>query len=180
MPGRSGPRTGSTAGCAIAAGECRNLVAVKLDRLFRDTADACFTVAALDKLGVSLHVIDMGGASLDTRSAIGKSFLQIAAVFAELERNLISERVAAAMQKCKADGRITGSVPYGFKRVPGTNRIKEDPGEQETIAIANIYRDQGLSLREVGVQLSKRGIHPRGSNNGWAPQQVKNLIAAGG
>ena len=45
-----------------------NVVALKLDRLFRDAADALGQTKAWDKGGISLHLCDMGGSAVDTSS----------------------------------------------------------------------------------------------------------------
>ena len=73
-------------------GPCTAVVAAKLDRLFRDAADCLNMSRRWDDAEVGLHLIDMG---IDTRSAMGRAFLTMAAGFAELERNLIGERTKA-------------------------------------------------------------------------------------
>ena len=40
--------------------------------------------------GVSLHLVDFGGTTINTGSAMGRMFLTMTAAFAELERNLIA------------------------------------------------------------------------------------------
>lgn len=80
----------------LQSGQVGGVVVTKLDRAFRDTID-CLTIAReWDDLGVGLHLLDIGGMSLDTRSAIGRYFLTMLAGFAELERGLIAERIRAA------------------------------------------------------------------------------------
>ena len=69
-----------------------HIVALKLDRLFRDAADALHQSRAWDKAEIALHLVDMGGQSLNTASAMGRFFLNMMAGVAELERNLIAER----------------------------------------------------------------------------------------
>ena len=60
---------------ALHRGTVAHIVALKLDRLFRDAEDALHHTKAWDKAGVSLHLLDLGGASLDTSSAMGRMFL---------------------------------------------------------------------------------------------------------
>lgn len=52
---------GSRVLTAVSQGQACHVVALKLDRLFRNTIDCLTTVQAWDKAGVSLHLIDMGG-----------------------------------------------------------------------------------------------------------------------
>lgn len=82
-----------------------------LDRLFRDAADALVQTRAWDRAGVALHVVDMGGTSLNTASAVGRMFLTMTAAFAELERSLVSERTSAAMQQRSVSDSCTGWCP---------------------------------------------------------------------
>ena len=56
----------------------------------------------------------MGGQAIDTSSAMGRMFLTMAAGFAELERNLISERTKTALQHKRKNGHLVGAVPYGY------------------------------------------------------------------
>src|SRR5215468_9096771 len=49
-----------------------NVIALKLDRLFRDAEDALRQTKAWDRAGITVHLIDMGGSSLSTASAMGR------------------------------------------------------------------------------------------------------------
>jgi site-specific DNA recombinase len=49
----------------------KHVIAVKLDRLFRNAADALSQSEAWDKSKCSLHIIDMGGSAIDTASRYG-------------------------------------------------------------------------------------------------------------
>jgi DNA invertase Pin-like site-specific DNA recombinase len=75
---------------ALSRKRARHVVAVKLDRLFRNAADALNQTEQWDKAKCALHVIDMGGSAIDTTSAMGRMFFTMAAAFAEMERNLTS------------------------------------------------------------------------------------------
>lgn len=101
----------------LQSGQVGGVVVTKLDRAFRDTID-CLTIAReWDDLGVGLHLLDIGGMSLDTRSAIGRYFLTMLAGFAELERGLIAERIRAALShKAAAGWYWTGPVPFAMLR----------------------------------------------------------------
>ena len=86
----------------VARREVSHVVALKLDRLFRNAADALAQTEAWDKAGVGLHLVDMGGQSLNTSSAMGRMMLTMMAGFAEFERALIAERTASALAHKKA------------------------------------------------------------------------------
>ena len=65
----------------------RHIIAVKIDRLFRDVPDLLTTVDELRKEEIDLHLLEYNGATLDTSSAMGRFFLTVIGGIAELERN---------------------------------------------------------------------------------------------
>src|SRR5579872_113252 len=58
----------------LESGVC-HIVALKLDRLFRNAGDALATVEEWEAAGVHLHLIDMGGQPVNTASSMGKMIL---------------------------------------------------------------------------------------------------------
>ena len=62
----------------------QHVIALKLDRLFRDASDCLVQTKLWDKTGIGLHLLDMGGQSINTASATGRMFLTMSAGFAEL------------------------------------------------------------------------------------------------
>ena len=95
-------------------GEARHLIVAKLDRLGRSAVDVLGTVQELDRLGVALHIVDMGGESLSTVGPIGKFMLCILAGVAELEREMIRSRIKDVLGHKFAQGKLTGTVPFGW------------------------------------------------------------------
>ncbi|MGG5890993.1 recombinase family protein [Falsiroseomonas sp. HC035] len=132
------------------------VVALKLDRLFRNAHDALGRMAHWDKASVGLHLIDMGGAAVDTRSAMGRMMLTMMAGFAQFERDLISERTAASLQFKKRQRAVYGPIPLGFAR-EGDNLVRD---EREALLVARIrlLRDQGVPLRKIANALNADGI----------------------
>lgn len=160
---------------ALRCKEAEGVIAWKLDRLFRNCAECLVTVEDWDKRGISLHLIDLGGQAVDTRSAMGKFFLTVIAAMAELERNQIRERTSNAMQHMKANGEYTGGrVPYGFSEVDG--KLKLHDLEQLAIEMAKTFRDRGKSLRWIGEELCRLGHLPRNGGK-WHASQIKLLVA---
>jgi site-specific DNA recombinase len=133
------------------------IVALKLDRLFRNAADCLATVEGWDRAGVAMHLVDMGGASVDTSSAMGRFFLTIMAGAAEMERNQICERTSMAMQHKAERGEYTGGAArYGFDAGPDGMLVRNE-AEQAVVALARSLRSEGMSLRAVASELAKRG-----------------------
>ena len=93
------------------------IVALKLDRMFRNTADALDTVAALNGRGVKLYLADMKG--YIAGDAAGELHFSMLASFATFERRRISERICDAKRHQKARAIYSGGdVPFGYRKVP--------------------------------------------------------------
>jgi DNA invertase Pin-like site-specific DNA recombinase len=157
----------------VASKKVRHVVALKLDRLFRDAEDALRQTRAWDKAGVALHLVDMGGQTLNTATAMGRFFLNMMAAFAELERNLIAERTATALVHKKAHRQAYSPTPYGFDRVG--KELSENPQEQEIIAQIFTWRQNGWSLRKIAAELNRRGV-PTKQGGKWYAATVRYLL----
>lgn len=157
----------------IARKKVKHVVALKLDRLFRDAEDALRQTRAWDKAGIALHLVDMGGQTLNTATAMGRFFLSMMAAFAELERNLIAERTATALAHKKAHREAYAPTPYGFERVGDT--LQENTQEQEIIAQIFAWRQAGWSLRKIAAELNKRGV-PTKQGGRWYASTVRYLL----
>jgi DNA invertase Pin-like site-specific DNA recombinase len=137
------------------------VVAYKLDRLFRNCGDCLMTTAEWDKKGVALHLVDMGGQTLDTSSAMGRFFLTVMAGAAELERGLVVERTVFAMAHKKELGQRVGEIPYGLRLSTDDVTLLPDDGEQAVIAAVREARRRGLSQRAIAAELARQGFVSR-------------------
>src|SRR2546428_1377702 len=63
----------------------------------------------------------------DTTTPMGKAFLGMLAVFAQLERDTISHRTREALRHVQASGKHVGAPPFGFKI--GQNGLEPVSGE---------------------------------------------------
>jgi DNA invertase Pin-like site-specific DNA recombinase len=131
------------------------VAALKLDRLFRNAHDALGKMAEWDRANVGLHLIDMGGAAVDTRTAMGRMMLTMMAGFAQFERDLISERTAASLQYKKRQRTAYGPTPLGFAR-EGDSLVED---ERETALVGRIraMRGGGMSMRRIADALNTEG-----------------------
>ena len=82
----------------IQTGRYSHVIVTKLDRMFRITSDVILTIDDLEDMDVGFHIINMGGQSLDTTSAMGRFILIFIANVFELERRIISERTRGRIQ----------------------------------------------------------------------------------
>jgi DNA invertase Pin-like site-specific DNA recombinase len=150
-----------------------HVVCLKLDRLFRDAEDALRQTKAWDKAGVSLHLVDMGGQSLSTGSAMGRMFLTLMAGCAELERNLVAERTASVLAHKKQQGKVYNHTPFGFERVG--DRLVAAVGEMAMVRLMHERREDGWSLAMIADAFN--ADHIPGKNGGkWYGRTVKNIL----
>jgi len=157
----------------VARKKVKHVVALKLDRLFRDAEDALHQTKAWDKAGIALHLVDMGGQTLNTATAMGRFFLNMMAGFAELERNLIAERTATTLAHKKTHREVYSPTPYGFDRVEES--LTENAQEQETLAQIFAWRQAGWSLRKIAAELNRRGV-PTKQGGQWYASTVRYLL----
>jgi len=98
--------------CLAALQEGDTLVVWKLDRLGR-------RIVHLKEMVERLHARGIGFQSvmeeINTKTAVGKMFFHLLCVFAEFERDLISERTKAGLAATKANGtRLGRPREYGY------------------------------------------------------------------
>jgi len=153
--------------------EAGHIVALKLDRLFRDSIDALTMTRKWDKAGISLHLVDMGGQAINTGSAMGRFFLNTMAGFAELERNLIGERTEAALSHKKENKEVYSTIPYGYTREG--NKLKENQEELSVIKIIKELRENNYSLQKIADYLTAKGYKTKKGGN-WFPSTVSYIL----
>lgn len=158
---------------AIRCGEVYHVIALKLDRLFRDAENALAQTRHWDKLGIALHVIDMGGSALNTGGAMGRAFLTIAAAFAELERNLIRERTATALRQKKVNLQVYSPTPLGYRREGKV--LVADPDEAAVVARIRDLRANGLSLRAIAAELAAARIRTK-TGRSWHASTIARIV----
>jgi DNA invertase Pin-like site-specific DNA recombinase len=141
------------------------IIAPKLDRLFRSALDALQVVEDLKKRGVSLHLLDLGGDV--SGNGVSKVFMTIAASFAELEREKISERTRDAKRYLSSQGVfIGGSRPFGYDIVEDADVKRLVPNEAEQVVVDRMkaMRQGGSTFRDIAAV------------TGHQPMSVKRIL----
>src|SRR3984957_1667635 len=90
------------------------LVVCKVDRLARSTVGLWAIVEQLEAVeegGAALRILNLGGETVDTKSATGKLILTIFAGFAQFEREMMLERQSEGIAKAKSEKRYLGRKP---------------------------------------------------------------------
>jgi DNA invertase Pin-like site-specific DNA recombinase len=144
------------------------LIVAKLDRAFRDAADALVKVKQWKAAGVKLILADMGNEPVN-ENGHSQLFFTILAGFAEWERTRILERTASGRDAKKAaGGHIGGSAPFGFDKAKDEHGVEYSgkaarlvPNRTQQAAIETIReaRAAGFSLRATAeLAAQKHGI----------------------
>lgn len=154
----------------IESGEVKAIIVYKLDRLSRKVVDTLTLIERVEKASSAFHSIQE---KVDTHSAIGKFFLTITAAFAEMERNVISERTKDALSYKKSQGAYLGAVPYGYQ-LEG-EELTEDQPETESIETILAMRQAGATFQAIATHLNEKGISTKRDRK-WYPTTVKNVI----
>ena len=181
---------------AIRSGRVKHVVALKLDRLFRSAEDALRRTSEWDKAGIALHLVDMGGQSMNTGSAMGRMLLTMMAAFAEFERNLIAERTTFALAHKRSQAKVYANTPYGCERTGegitksmarrgGTETARGESGpdlvenaaERMVIEQMKIARAGGLSLRAIAGMLNAEKVPCKRGGQRWYASTVGKILS---
>jgi DNA invertase Pin-like site-specific DNA recombinase len=124
---------------------------------------------------MSLHILNLGGQTIDTATPTGNFFITVMAGAAELERNLIRERCQEGRNKRQKEGRRIGEIPYGWDFDKATNTLVINDQERKTIQRIFQLRREGMTLRAISEALNKDKI-PSKKNGKWTHTQVHRLL----
>ncbi|MDH0122128.1 recombinase family protein [Stutzerimonas stutzeri] len=116
------------------------LVVTKLDRLGRNAMDVRSTVELLDKKGIRVHCLALGG--VDLTSPAGKMTMSVIASVAEFERDLLIERTQAGLERAKAEGKALG-------RPAATNESDVQKLKAEGLSQSAVAKELSVSLSTV-------------------------------
>jgi DNA invertase Pin-like site-specific DNA recombinase len=125
-----------------------------IDRLRRSTATVATTMDELAEAGVGMFAFKE---SMDTSTAHGRAMLEMAAVFARLEREMIRERVMAGLRRAVADGKKLGRPTLGNERDEA--RARAGPRQRDAILEARKAGKGKVKIaKELGVGTVSRII----------------------
>ncbi len=165
---------------AIRERKADGVVMLKPDRMFRNAGDCLTTVERLEKAGVALHVVDLGGNAIDTTSAAGRFMLVVLAGAAEMERNLTRERTRSAMAVKRGNGQRIGTVPYGYDLADDGATLIPNESEQGVIGDILTMRAARWTLERIADELTRRGVPTKtGKSGSWTHQAVARIVRRG-
>ncbi|MBN2195946.1 MAG: recombinase family protein [Polyangiaceae bacterium] len=158
----------------IRAGNVDRVVVYRLDRLTRRLADWALLVRLFDHFGVGLTVVsgmlDVEGGSL------ARLQLDVLAIFAELERDMIGERLTDNRAARRAHGlRTAGRLPLGYTTDHNTKQLTVLEPEAATVRWLFTEAAGGKTTTELvaAANASERRTKTGGA---WSPRAVLRLL----
>lgn len=160
------------------------IVVYRLDRISRNVGDFARLIEELNGMHTAFVCIKE---QFDTSTPMGRAMMNIAAVFAQLERETIAERVRDNLVLLARTGRwLGGASPMGF--VGERVEIKDGEGrsrsayklstvEDEMRAVREIYRifAELRSLTGTAAWCVKNGLVTR-SGGSFRPRSVRDIL----
>ncbi len=105
----------------------------RFDRFARSTKHLILALEEFKNLGIDFVSYQE---NIDTSSPLGSAIFTIISAVAQLERDIISERVKAGLRRAKENGKVIGR-----------------PKASISVEEAHKLRFKGLSLREIGEKI---------------------------
>jgi DNA invertase Pin-like site-specific DNA recombinase len=135
----------------------KNIVTLKLDRIFRNVKDALITVDEWGKNNVGLLIADMGGNSVDVNTALGRMFFIQAVSVGEFERKLAGERTKSVLNHKKERKSVYCREIYGYDR----NGEKLIENEKEQLVLKEIFElrnNRNMNFNQIASHLNNSGF----------------------
>lgn len=138
--------------------EYEGMVVAKLDRLSRSVIDFAGMVQVAQQRKWNLVILDP---RFDLSTPYGRAFAGMAAIWAQLERELIGQRTSDGLQALKRQGVRLGRPRRYTDDVIGL--------------VASLRHEDGLSHRAIATELSTRGVATVGGGP-WRHSTVRRIL----
>jgi DNA invertase Pin-like site-specific DNA recombinase len=151
------------------------IVCTNLDRFTRSQKDFLIFVDDYVKKGIC-HLA-LVREHMNTESPTSLHAIRFAALFAELERERISERVSSTIQYIRSQGGHYGKVPFGYKPIKEgklTKLVKHPENYPWLEKMAAWYRE-GVNFADIARRLNDAGVKPSQSPQ-WTQTSVYDLL----
>lgn len=142
----------------VRAGEAGGIMVSKLDRLSRSLLDFAYLMMTAEREGWNIVALDLG---VDLATPAGKMMAGILAVFAEFERNVISQRTKDGLAEKKAQG----------VRIGRRSNIDE---EMMKMIITMYMHEQNYSA--VARSLNEAQVPTAQGGKRWYPMVISKLV----
>ena len=165
----------------VAKGNISKIIVYRFDRFSRSLLDFCITWEYLSRYGVEFVSVNE---NFDTSTPLGKAIMFILMIFAQMERETISERVTDNYyERAKQGSWMGGPAPYGFeidrlmignREVP-TLRCVPDKMEVVREIFQRYALEPDISLGKISKDLNLRGI-PGKKRSTWNNVSIARML----
>ena len=158
----------------VKAGKVDKVVVYKLDRLSRSQLDTLYLIEKVF-LANGTDFVSMSE-NFDTSTPFGRAMIGILAVFAQLEREQIKERMTMGKEARAKEGKWGGgsTEPIGYTYNPTKDLLELD--EYEAMQIRELYELflKGTPLRRIETIFLEKGYkHKHGL---WTPGGMRRIM----
>ena len=131
---------------AIRKGEIDLVICYRLDRITRNLNDFSGMMKDFEEYNVIFVSVKE---QFDMTNPMGKAMMNLTAVFAELERETIRDRIRDNMHELAKHGRwLGGNTPTGYKSVELVNKITVDGREKKAYKL-EIVKDEAVLIHLI-------------------------------
>jgi site-specific DNA recombinase len=158
----------------VRSGQVDAVIVYSLSRASRSVRDTLGLMELLEKSKVAFNSIQE---KIDTKTAVGRFFLNILSSLAQMEREQTAEKVKDALSYKIRQGQRVGSVPYGYSLAPDGKTLVDDPHEQKGVALILDRRAKGWGYRKICRELTAQGFKAKGGSLVWSHPKIISIIA---
>lgn len=162
----------------IKSSNIKGIIALKMDRLFGSALDAITVTRQWDSEGIALHLIDMGGQSLNTSTPMGKMMITMMAAMAELEVGMTQERIRTVIRHKKSNLIRYNNRVYGFRPVTdrsGVQRLVKEKSEMVVVEKIFELHNSGVNNCSIARMLNQENLKA-GVKNRFYPAGVASIL----
>lgn len=158
---------------------CDVVIVYRLDRLSRNVKDIYDFIDLVREKRVEFVSITE---NFDTTNAMGRAMLGVAAVFAQLTREIIGENVRDGVARRAEAGKWNGNKgnpPTGYLYSTETGSLLPDPATADTVRqVFRWYTEEKLGTRSIARRLNVNHV-PKGlrSDAAWHETVISKILA---
>ncbi len=160
----------------IETGEIDVVIVYRLDRLSRNVRDVYDFLQLTSDASVGFVSTSE---QFDSTTAMGRAMLGVAAVFAQLTREMISENVRDGIARRARSGKYIGPkayTPYGYRYCSDAGKLLVEPDQAEVVhKIFELYGQRKWGTTKIARYLNQQGI-PAKMGGQWYNRAIGRMI----
>jgi site-specific DNA recombinase len=151
------------------------VVVYRLDRLSRNVRDIYDFLYKIQSIEIGFISLSEG---FDTTTAMGRAMLGVAAVFAQLTREMIAENVRDGLMRRAQAGLYNGNKygPYGYRYDKESGMLVIVPEEAKVVRrIFELFARRKWGHLKIAELLNQEFV-PTRENGNWEKCKVRNIV----